>query len=158
MVRVTKCDKCGKELEPHSAHIISMNRGDFHYCGEHYYPLLDYLRKYNNQDNEVIHIPEPTKDDKPSAEIGTKPGAGNPKPTKTRNGNINRAMVWLEKELDTRNEILMVDAQKETGISSGSVWMGVQNLINEQSSVYEYYKDTTRKYHPKGIRKIEVVE
>lgn len=98
--------------------------------------------------------PEPQKDDKPPADIGTKNGGGNPKPTKIRNGAINRAVKWLEKELMTRNEILMLDAEKETGISNGSIWQAVMILIKENPSKYEYYQDMTRKRHPKGIRKV----
>lgn len=106
------------------------------------------------------HIPTEPKDVKPPAEIGTRPGAGNPKPTKIKNGAVHRALRWLETELAKEgiNEIIMLDAVLQTGISQGSIWVAVMKLTTEQPNTYEYYQDLTKKYHPKGIRKIEVVE
>lgn len=104
-----------------------------------------------------ILSPDKPEDEKPPADVGTKPGAGNPKPTKTRNGAIQKAVKWLENELMTTSEILMKDAESKSGFSNGSIWQAVMILTNEQPSVYEYYKDMTVKYHLKGIRKIEVV-
>lgn len=94
------------------------------------------------------------------SEIGTRPGAGPKGPTgqqkRERRGVLDKARKFLDEELGKGRCILLQQIETETGVSQSAAWRAACEVTEKKDSEFEFYKDTSVKFHLKGVRPKDV--
>jgi len=133
----TPCPKCGrtrsKKTRVRKVKGENVQEWECLNCGQRFTtPLTD------------IHLTvEPSK--RPGA--GSKTGGGKGR----RSGLMNKAVNYFLEQLKTGRCILIKEVMEELNVPESSTWRAAMKIKDEYPE-YEYYKDTSKYRHPRGLR------
>jgi DNA-directed RNA polymerase subunit M/transcription elongation factor TFIIS len=70
----------------------------------------------------------------------------------TKTGRTFELMAKIKARLDAGESLLIVTAEKDYSESNGILWQAMNHIITDKPEAYEWFKDVTKKYCPKGMR------